>query len=112
MRRTTTLVAWVAVLGWVGAPLAALAAEHEQGGKAGEHSNAQWSEDAAKGQERAAEAKAGAKVAPSKAEADAKRAAAQRLSAADGQRALRRGVEVQRLDVDRRRSRLGMCSGG
>src|SRR5439155_6752762 len=72
MRRTTTLVAWVAVLGWVGAPLAALAAEHEQGGKAGEHSNAQWSEDAAKGQERAAEAKAGAKVAPSKAEADAK----------------------------------------
>ncbi len=65
MKRMTTLVA-VTMFVFIGAPLAALADHHEAGEKAkadaNANSNAQWSEDAKKGQERAAEVKAGAKV--------------------------------------------------
>jgi colicin import membrane protein len=70
MKRMTTLAS-VVLFGFAAAPLAALA-DHHEGNKANEHSNAQSSEDATKGQERAAEVKAGAKVDASKAEADAK----------------------------------------
>jgi hypothetical protein len=75
MKRMTTLIA-VMLFAFLGAPLAALADHHEAGEKAkadaNANPNAQWSEDAKKGQERAAEVKAGAKVDAGKAEADAK----------------------------------------
>lgn len=71
MQRITSLAS-VALFAVIGVPLAVQADHHETGEKANDRSNAQWSEDAQKGQERAAEVKAGAKHDAKKAEHDAK----------------------------------------
>ena len=85
MRRTTS---WIAAALLAFAPAAALADHHEPGehgaehhsDKAAERSNAQWSEDAKKGQERADEVRQDAK-AKADAEAKAKQDAAAKAKA-------------------------------
>ena len=71
MKRMTTLVAMIG-FAFIAVPLAALADHHEGKAKEDANSNAQWSDGAKKGQERADEVKNRAAGDAAKAEAGAK----------------------------------------